>query len=113
MEILKKIKKAQSLPLNTIVIAILVIIVLLVIIVFFTSKVGESGDQLNTISGCTIENPAISTLGYKKVATLKAGKDALDKCDDKYPERVSIIPTKANPDNTDQVLVCCGTKQSS
>jgi hypothetical protein len=42
---LKKHKKGQSLPLNTIVIAILVIIVLLVIIVFFTSNVAKVGDQ--------------------------------------------------------------------
>ena len=56
-------KKAQGLPLNTIVIAILVIIVLLVIIVFFTTRVGETGDQLDqqSASACATNNPAIST----------------------------------------------------
>ena len=43
-------KKAQALPLNTIVIAILVIIVLVVIIVFFNTSVEESGDQLSSTS---------------------------------------------------------------
>ena len=56
-------RKGQGLPLNTIVIAILVIIVLLVIIVFFTTRVGETGDQLdeNSASACDPGNPAIST----------------------------------------------------
>ena len=66
MEFLNKFKKGQSLPLNTIVIAILVIIVLLVIIVFFTTQVGNTGDQLdaNNPSQCNENNPALSTLGY-------------------------------------------------
>lgn len=57
-------RKGQSLPLNTIVIAILVIIVLLVIIVFFTSKIGETGSQLDkqSISQCNTANPALATL---------------------------------------------------
>ena len=42
--------KAQGLPLNTIVLAILVIIVLLVVIVFFTSKMGSAGDSLDDTS---------------------------------------------------------------
>lgn len=56
--------KAQSLPLNTIVIAVLVVIVLLVIIVFFTSNVGESGETLNqnSASACSISNPALATI---------------------------------------------------
>lgn len=67
MKIQKNImKKAQGLPLNTIVIAILVIIVMLVIIVFFTSKVGESGstidDTTNTLTVCEESNPLIQPL---------------------------------------------------
>ena len=60
----KMLKRAQALPLNTIVIAILVIIVLLVIIVFFTTKVGDSGETINQqgTSQCEITNGAISAL---------------------------------------------------
>lgn len=58
-------KKSQGLPLNTIVIAILVVIVLLVIIVFFTTRVGESGETLESSSSasnmCSI---ACTTTGY-------------------------------------------------
>ena len=66
MNLLKKIKKGQALPLNTIVIAILVIVVLLVIIVFFTSSVGDAGDSIkeHSVSECRISNPVLSTLGY-------------------------------------------------
>lgn len=60
-------KKGQSLSLNTIVIAILVIVVMLVIIVFFTTRVGDTGQQLdeNNPSVCSLNNPAIATLGYE------------------------------------------------
>ncbi len=74
-------KRAQSLPLNTIVIAILVVIVLLIIIVTFTDSFTGSNDSLNDASGCTETNPLVSvryenpqksvvgeqTNGYEKV----------------------------------------------
>ena len=77
---LNKNKLGQSLPLNTIVIAILVIIVLLVIIVFFTTQVGSTGDQLddNSASQCSLNNPAIATLGYTSIQPIKDG----EKCSD-------------------------------
>lgn len=57
-------KSGESLPLNTIVIAILVVIVLLVIIVFFTGEMGEAGDQIGDQTGaaeaCSFENPSLS-----------------------------------------------------
>ncbi|MDA3855600.1 MAG: hypothetical protein PF569_05040 [Candidatus Woesearchaeota archaeon] len=101
---LKNFKKGQSLPLNTIVIAILVIIVLLVIIVFFTSNVGKTGNQINeqSAASCSDSNPALSTIGYTDI--------------EEYPEnsgcpsgtnRISIIPTRTEDDIE---YICCGTK---
>ncbi len=47
----KKSNKAQGLPLNTIIIAILVIIVLVVIVLIFTGKMGFFGKSLDTCEG--------------------------------------------------------------
>lgn len=52
-------KKAQSLPLNTIVIAILVVIVLLIIIVTFTDSFTGSNDAISEASGCSETNPLV------------------------------------------------------
>ncbi len=53
-------KKAQSLPLNTIVIAILVVIVLLVIIVAFTDNFTGTNEQIGDAAGCSVTNPIVS-----------------------------------------------------
>lgn len=103
---LKNIKKGQSLPLNTIVIAILVIIVLLVIIVFFTSKVGDTSQQLDnqgSVTKCDIgSNPTISALGYKS-AQQRIEAD----CTGDW-EVIRVVP-KETKDGTD--YICCGTKK--
>lgn len=54
-------KKAQGLPLNTIVIALLVVVVLVVIVLAFTTNIGNFNDSLNDNSGsaCSAGNPAI------------------------------------------------------
>ncbi len=61
---LRKNKSSQSLPLNTIVIALLVVIVLLVIILFFTGSFSNSGKDLDNIKGtytdCSPNNPLLS-----------------------------------------------------
>lgn len=53
---ISKLKKAQGLPLNTVVLAILVILVLVIIIVYFTTNMSKTGDSLdeNTkgVNGC-------------------------------------------------------------
>jgi len=72
MAIKKLGKKAQGLPLNTIVIAILVIIVLLVIVVFFTTNIGKQGKTLGeTTKGvtdnCDRTNPILSNYGKDKI----------------------------------------------
>ena len=102
--------KAQSLPLNTIVIAILVIIVLLVIVVFFVSKMGENTETLNqqSASTCSVSNPAIATFGY----TDANQNSVFDENHENYGcrvgwERISAIPIKEENGNK---LVCCGTK---
>ena len=61
--------KGQALPLNTIVIALLVVVVLVVVIVAFTSNMGSSNEALANnapTKECSIENTAISALGYKE-----------------------------------------------
>ncbi|MCB9370728.1 hypothetical protein H6501_03965 [Candidatus Woesearchaeota archaeon] len=54
----QKQNKAQSLPLNTIVIALLVIIVLVVIVVFFTTRTADAGTTITNTNddfrGCKI-----------------------------------------------------------
>ncbi len=64
--VFNKNNKAQSLALNTIVIAMLVIIVLLVIIVFFTGSISKTGSTIddNNPTSCSDNNPAIKALGY-------------------------------------------------
>ncbi len=108
-------KKAQSLSLNTIVIAMLVIIVLLVIIVFFTGSISKTGNTIdeNDITLCSINNPAIKSLGYlhAEYSTSSDGKS----CEDSRFEIISIIPkAKTEGKICDKTFVegavCCGTK---
>lgn len=101
-----KTKKAQALPLNTIVIAILVIIVLLVIVVFFTSKIGETSEQLGerSVVECSLDNPALAALNYKSV-NLEVPVN--DECP--YGEKISIIPSEKDEEGN-VLRICCGTK---
>lgn len=108
-------RKAQSLPLNTIVIAVLVIIVLLVIIVFFTSNVGETGEQIssNSPGSCSISNPTIKTLGYLHAEYSTSGD--IDSCAHSAFEVISIIPRAQGDESicgtkVQEGAVCCGTK---
>jgi len=120
MKLNNKVKNAQSLPLNTIVIAMLVIIVLLVIIVSFTSSVSKSNDTLNqnSVNACTM-NPVIATLGYTNVIPKKID-NALDdnnnyksgktiKCVSGFDEVTTIPRIKNKKDKS--VTICCGTKK--
>jgi hypothetical protein len=110
-------RKAQSLPLNTIVIAILVIIVLVVIITFFVSNTAKTGEQLNqnSVSGCDMSNPALKALGYTDVKseTVSVNKGDTPKytCDNGY-EKIDIIPvTKEEKENNKiEYSYCCGKK---
>ena len=114
-------KLGQALALNTIVITILVIIVLLVIVVFFTSNIGKSGETLNSLNGCNLENSLVSGLGYtqidKKTITgkIEDGEFKLDKelkCDPDW-DRVSVIPQSTIKDSDGVktgVIICCGKK---
>lgn len=102
-------RKAQSLPLNTIVIAILVILVLLVIIVFFTSNVGESGETLNQVSGCNLNNPVLSSIGVQSAVPSRAVNPS-DPTDGvcQGDARVSSLVPRANLDDG-TVQYCCVT----
>ena len=110
-------RRAQSLPLNTIVIAILVIIVLVVIITFFVSNTAKTGEQLNqnSVSGCSMSNPALKAIGYTDVkpntVEVNSGENPEYKCDSGY-EKIDIIPvTKEEADNNKiKYSYCCGKK---
>ena len=109
----KKLRKGQSLPLNTIVIALLVIIVLVVIIVFFTNSVAETGDTINknSISGCSMDNPAIKSVGYtdvEKVSSVgqKDGNIIKPSCKKGYEEIPFIKEVKTETER----IICCGKK---
>jgi len=108
-------KKSQSLPLNTIVIAMLVIIVLLVIIVFFTGSLSKSGSTINKNSAslCSTYNPVITTLGYihAEYSTSADGKN----CANSRFEEISVIPKAEDGvsicgKKVAKGAVCCGTK---
>ncbi len=100
MNSIKRFRKGQSLPMNTIVIAILVIIVLLVIIVFFTNSLGETGSSIEDngqVNACSVDsNPAIKTLGYSSAKYVEESD-----CDG---EKISIVK------NDEDDNVCCGWK---
>ncbi len=100
-------KKAQSLPLDTIVIAMLVIIVMLVIVVFFTSSVGKTGDQLdeNSASVCSPSNPALNALGYENI---KSEDDVAD--DGCENGRVEISIIHLDDDEDGDKMICCRDK---
>lgn len=51
-------KKAQGLPLNTVILAAIAIVVLVVVLLFFTGKFKQSSDALND---CESKNGYIST----------------------------------------------------
>lgn len=105
-----RIKKGQGLPLNTIVLAILVIIVLLVIIVFFTSKMGDTSQQLDDnaqIAQCSTKNVAITSLGYKSVSYDYS--DNAGVCNTGY-SKLSIVPDEKGTDGLATGRVCCASK---
>lgn len=103
MKFNKFFKRGQALPLNTIVIAILVILVLLVIIVFFTTNVGQFGEDVENkgnVDSCDVDsNPAIGTLGYTSAEFLNA-----EDCSDRRGTKISVV-TKNDRDE-----ICCGWK---
>ena len=55
-------RKAQSLPLNTIVIALLVVIVLVVVVLAFTSNIGTTNQTLSDANACSSDNSAITVI---------------------------------------------------
>jgi Tfp pilus assembly protein PilO len=72
-------KKAQSLPLSTIVIVILVVIVMIVILMFFFSTSGEQTDTVNKVSpsSCTPDNFLLSDYS---ASDLKELEEDVDSC---------------------------------
>ncbi len=108
---LKNTIKGQSLPLNTIVIAILVIIVLLVIVVFFASNIGGGQDDINTLKGCSVENAAVASLGYTWADKQLVSKDN-QVCS--RGSKIFVVPPKNEINGagveTSNVWICCGEK---
>jgi hypothetical protein len=116
---INKFRKGQSLPLNTIVIALLVIIVMVVIIAFFVSNTSKAGDEFNrnSVTQCTLDNAAITSLGYKSVNTekikiptdpnnIKADEYNPTKNNCKSGEEIKFVRTKVD----EEYIICCGTK---
>jgi len=91
--------KGQSLPLNTIVIALLVVIVLVVIVLAFTSNVGQTNDTLQESNQCNADNAAINIIYSPERYTI--GPESGTTC----PEGSSRIPGVPTPDDE----VCCAT----
>ena len=107
----KNSKKGVELALNTIVIAILIIIVLLVIILVFTNKIGDTSKTLNdnSATACSMNNPALKTMGYTSVDPFTYNDQAEKKgCSPNY-EVISVIPISGKSGDLDR-KVCCGIK---
>jgi ABC-type uncharacterized transport system permease subunit len=106
MEINKFFKKGQSLPLNTIVIAILVVIVLVVIIVFFTTSTGDSMSTVNenSASKCTSSNAALQTLGYIDITSTEM------KCSELGEGFVEV--SRYNSQNEEGDIIYCCAKEN-
>ena len=95
-------KKAQGLPLNTIVIALLVVIVLVVIVLAFTSNIGSANDTLqdNSASKCSNSNSAITVLYPQDKYDIRSSGEAACTA----TTGAEIIPgVKGNSDSE----VCC------
>ena len=91
-------KKAQSLPLNTIVIAILVVIVLLIIIVAFTDGFTGSNRQISEATSCSSANPSLKD--YKSIDEYSP-----DQCTGDL-ERIYTVQVE------DKDKVCCAIKNN-
>lgn len=96
----------QSLPLNTIVIAILVIVVMLVIIVFFTSQVGDTGNTLNenNPTQCNINNPALVAIYGQEIEDFRTSTFAETDDQGTCPNGFNRMATLPN---------CCITDRAS
>lgn len=94
-------RKAQSLPLNTIVIALLVVIVLVVIVLAFTSNIGNTNNTLNEANACGPDNAGITIIYDPKTYDIKS--EAGTSC----PEGATRIPGVQTPDGQ----VCCASEK--
>lgn len=93
--------KGQSLPLNTIVIALLVVIVLVVIVLAFTSNIGNANNTINEngVTQCSETNPSLTALGYKGVSTSNQACSG---------DKIEIRNLRKNESGT--VTYCCRNK---
>ena len=107
----KNSKKGVELALNTIVIAILIIIVLLVIILVFTNKIGDTSKTLNdnSATACSMNNPALKTMGYTNVFERTYNVDATNKGCDPNSDVISVIPISGKTGEPNR-QICCGIK---
>ena len=111
-------KKAQSLPLNTIVIALLVVIVLVVIVLAFTSNIGSANETISENSAsnlCSVENVAIGGLGYTNTreVTIPSGSTEIPSCTDTEDEFVVLrnVETQGEGDSrTYSGTICCASR---
>lgn len=89
-------KKAQGLPVNTIIIAIIVLVVLLVLIMIFTGYIGGWADDVST---CEARGGSCDTSGAKCVSIIDTDGPVVD-----YDLKLKC---------KDGTLRCCpvGTKQ--
>ncbi len=98
-------KKGQSLPLNTIVIALLVVIVLVVIVLAFTSNVGNTNDTLQESNQCNADNAAINIIySPEKYTIAPLNADENGGCP--TGSRVPGVPTEDDK-------LCCATPKEA
>ena len=102
-------KRAQGLPLNTIVIAVLVVVVLVVIVLAFTTNIGNFNDSVEDTgaSQCTADNPAIVTI-YGSGADVQSSEPESDAEDARQvcPEGLSRVPGISGDS---EGTFCCAT----
>ena len=102
-----KTKKAQGLPLNTIVIALLVVVVLVVLIFAVVNNMGQSQSEIDEIRGagaCTPDNNLVIAQ-FGSDAQVNGGGTS---CEEGF-RRVQGVPGDTGVENS----ICCARRAST
>ena len=106
-------KKAQGLPLNTIVIALLVVVVLVVIILAFTTNIGGFNTQVNEVGGgsCNAGNPAVAALYGSELnaADFVTNRNSTVGCEEGF----SRVPGVRGDSNVENSICCVRTRENN
>lgn len=110
-------KKAQGLPLNTIVIALLVVVVLVVLILAFTTNIFNFNQQIDEQAGatrCEPSNPIVQASNFARVVEQTVEVSNLNQisCQNNGQEIRTLRNVQSQDDGeTFQGTICCGFRE--